>query len=72
MVEEVPNGLLNKLHKWGTDLLHGKKSRVYLRKYLFLGKELEIAACNNNLERYIMIIEQIFYDVKYNKINLKR
>lgn len=40
IVEEVPNGIINKLHKWGSDLLHGKKSRVYLRKYLFLGKSL--------------------------------
>lgn len=38
VVEEPTNGILNRLHKWGTDLLHGKRSKVYLRKYLFLGK----------------------------------
>ena len=72
VVEETPNGIISKLHKWGTDLLHGKKSRVYLRKYLFLSRELEKKACQGNLERYILVIEQIFYDVKNNKINLKK
>ena len=38
IVDQVPNGLINKLQKWGTDLLHGKKSKIYFRKYLFLSK----------------------------------
>ena len=49
VVDEHPSGLFDKIQKWGTDLLHGKKSRIYLRKYLFLAPDLEMNACSLNL-----------------------
>ena len=40
-VEEMAgDGLLDKLQKWGTDIFHGKKSKIYLRKYLFIEKQM--------------------------------
>lgn len=50
--------------KKGEDLFSSKKSKIYLRKYLFVEEALEIKACRENPQRYSLIVEEIFYRYK--------
>ena len=46
-------------------MISGKKSEVYLRKYLFVEDDLEIIACDQNPQRYPLIVEEVFYRFKH-------
>lgn len=56
---------VNDLKKWGEGMLGSKKTKIYLRKYLCLERELEIKACEENPQRYPILIEEVFYRFKH-------
>ena len=45
-------------------MIGSKKSKLYLRKYLFVEEELELQACETNPERYTLLVEEVFYRFK--------
>ena len=53
------------MKKWGEEMIAGRKSKLYLRKYLFAEEELELKACQTNPPRYTLLVEEVFYRFKH-------
>lgn len=65
-------GGISNLKKWGEEALQGKKSAIYIRKYFFFPHHMELQSCHENPQRYMLIIEQILYDIQKGHIKLSK